>query len=186
MNLFEDDAQDENKSIYQTEIDSLFLKENEETSSENIARVKKNRGREYYYSVQNAMQVAVVGGASSPEIEEQLGKYMEMAGDVEGNLSLKNANIGVIIESAKAAARLTEALLADMRLKTMNDMMAWNNKYHLYDYKKPITEFDFDSYELKTSDLKNKINDLYNKNKGKVQDFYEDHKDDVKNMWHKI
>ncbi len=186
MDLFADEKEDENTSIYQTEIDSLFLRENEETTSENLARIKKNRGREYYYAVQNAMQVAVVGGANSPEIEEKLAAYLKMSGEIEGNLSLKNANVGVVLESAKAAARLTEALLADMRLRTMKDMMSWNNKNHLYDYKKPITEFDFDSYELKRSDLKDRAKDFYNKNKGQIGDFYNNHKSDIQNMWHKI
>ena len=193
LDLFADEKEDENKSIYQTEIDSLFLKENEESTSENLARIKKNRGREYYYAVQNAMQVAVVGGVGSPEIEEKLAEYLKMSGasegdapHVEGNLPLKNANIGVVIESAKAAAFITETLLADMRLKTMKDMMAWNNKNHLYDYKKPITEFDFDSYELKKENLKDRAKDFYNKNKGKIGDFYNSHKGDIQNIWHKI
>ena len=57
---------------------------------------------------------------------------------------------------------------------------------HLYDYKKPITEFDFDSYELKKENLKDRAKDFYNKNKGKIGDFYNSHKGDIQNIWHKI
>jgi hypothetical protein len=41
------------------------LKENEESTSENLARIKKNRGREFYNAVQNAMRVAVVEANNS-------------------------------------------------------------------------------------------------------------------------
>ena len=174
--LFDDETDSKaNQEIYQTEIEALFLKESEETSSENMARIKKNRQRAYYDALQKAMEVAVVGTAASADLEEHVTQYTEMATDVEGNYALKNANIAIIIENAKAAARFTEALLAEIRLKTSQDMTSWNNKYHLYDYKKPVTEFDFDSYELKKNDLLKK---------GK--EFLEQNKDKAKDLWHRI
>ena len=185
--LFADEAKDENlKSIYQTEIEALFLKENEESTSENLARIKKNRNREYYRAIQKAMDVSVAASAASPEINEKLKQYMEMAGQVEGNFSLKNANISVVIESAKAAALLTEALLAEVRLKTTQDMASWNNKNRLYDYEKPVTEFDLDSYELKKDDLKTNVKNLFKFDKGKINELYNYGTDQLKSTWHKI
>ena len=181
---------EENKAIYQVEIEALFLKENEESTSENLARIKKNRGREFYNAVQNAMRVAVVEANNSSTIEEKLKEYKDNSSEVDANLAVKNINIAVAIENAKAAALLTEAMLAEMRLKTMKDMQGWNNKNKLYDYKKPITEFEFDSYELKKSDLKDKAKAFYESHKDeikdKAKDYYDNHKDDIKNMWHKI
>ena len=165
-NLFADEEQDtDNKSIYETEITALFLKKDEVSTSANLARIKQNRNREYYNALQKAMEVAVNGGVSSSETEEALTSTVENTGEVEGILALKNANINIVIESAKTAARLTEALLAEIRLKTTQDMVSWNNKNRLYDYDKPVTEFDLDYYELKKENLKDKTMDFINKNK---------------------
>lgn len=185
--LFADEHQDEdNQAIYQTEIEALFLKEDEESTSENLARIKKNRKREYYNALQKAMEISVLSAANSPEIEENLNNYMQMSGEVEGNFAVKNADVGVVIESAKAAAGLTEALLAEIRLKTTQDMVSWNNKNRLYDYKKSLTEFDFDSYALKKEDLKTKAKELYEKNKDKIDGLYNQGADKAKDMWHKL
>ncbi|MBR3502147.1 MAG: hypothetical protein IKO06_04500, partial [Alphaproteobacteria bacterium] len=170
--VFADDDQEDTKSIYETEIEALFLKEDEISSSENLARIKYNRAREYYNAIKNAMVIAVNSGSKSVQIEQKVGQYAEMGGKTEGNAALKNVNVGAMIQKAKAAGRLTEALLAEMRLKTTQDMVSWNNKYHLYDYKKPVTIFEFDSYALKKSDLKNQAMSLL--------------KDQIGGMWHKL
>lgn len=174
------------KTLYESEIEALFLKENETSSSENLARIKKNRNREYYNALQKAMEVATVGTAASADMEKNVNKYAEMAAEVDGNYALKNASIALVIANAKTAARFTEALLAEIRLKTTKDMASWNNKNHLYDYGKPVTEFDFDSYALKKTDLKDKVKTFYNERKDKINDFYDKNKDTINNMWHKI
>lgn len=182
----QEEQQEEILSLYQREIESLFLKQDEESTSENLARIKKNRNREYYNALQKAMEVATVGTAASADMEEQVGKYAEMAAEVDGNFALKNTSIALIIANAKTAARFTEALLAEIRLKTTKDMVSWNNKNHLYDYNKRVTEFDFDSYALKKADLKDKAKELYEKNKDKANDFYKNNKGAIKDIWHKI
>ena len=182
----EDDITENNKSIYQTEIEALFLKENEESTSENLARIKKNRNMEYYLALQNAMNVALLNAERAAATEEASEQNIEASKNVEGNLTVKNINISEVIEKAKAASHLTEALLAEMRFKTIQDMVSWNNKNRLYDYNKPVTEFDLDYYELKKTDLKDKLKGLYDKNKGKIEGFYDNNKDNVKNLWHKL
>ena len=181
----EDDITENNKSIYQTEIEALFLKENEESTSENLARIKKNRNMEYYLALQNAMNVALLNAERAAATEEASEQNIEASKNVEGNLTVKNINISEVIEKAKAASHLTEALLAEMRFKTIQDMVSWNNKNRLYDYKKPVTEFDLDYYELKKTDLKNKVKGLYD-NKDKIGDFYDDDQGNIKNLWHKL
>jgi chromosome segregation ATPase len=182
----EEDASADNKSIYQTEIEALFLKENEESTSENLARIKKNRNMEYYLALQNAMNVSLLNAERAAATEEGSEQNKKAGADVEGNLTVKNVNISEVIEKAKAASHLTEALLAEMRFKTIKDMVSWNNKNRLYDYKKPVTEFDLDYYELKKTDLKDKLKGLYDKNKDKIKGLYDNNKDNVKNLWHKL
>ena len=182
----EDDITENNESIYQTEIEALFLKENEESTSENLARIKKNRNMEYYLALQNAMNVSLLNAERAAATEEASKQNIEAGKNVEGNLTLKNVNISEVIEKAKAASHLTEALLAEMRFKTIQDMVSWNNKNRLYDYKKPVTEFDLDYYKLKKTDLKDKLNGLYDKNKDKIKGFYDNNKDNIKNLWHKL
>lgn len=182
----EDDITENNKSIYQTEIEALFLKENEESTSENLARIKKNRNMEYYLALQNAMNVSLLNAERAAATEEASEQNKKAGAEVEGNLTVKNVNISEVIEKAKAASHLTEALLAEMRFKTIQDMVSWNNKNRLYDYKKPVTEFDLDYYELKKTDLKNKVKGLYDNNKDKIEDFYDNNQDKVKNLWHKL
>ena len=183
----EDDITENNKSIYQTEIEALFLKENEESTSENLARIKKNRNMEYYLALQNAMNVALLNAERAAATEEASEQNIEASKNVEGNLTVKNINISEVIEKAKAASHLTEALLAEMRFKTIQDMVSWNNKNRLYDYKKPVTEFDLDYYELKKTDLlKNKLKGMYDNNKDKIKGFYDNNQDKVKNLWHKL
>lgn len=182
----EDDITENNKSIYQTEIEALFLKENEESTSENLARIKKNRNMEYYLALQNAMNVSLLNAERAAATEEASEQNKKAGAEVEGNLTLKNVNISEVIEKAKAASHLTEALLAEMRFKTIQDMVSWNNKNRLYDYKKPVTEFDMDYYELKKTDLKDKVKGLYDKNKDKIKGLYDNNKDNVKNLWHKL
>ena len=182
----EDDTTADNKSIYQTEIDALFLKENEESTSENLARIKKNRNMEYYLALQNAMNVSLLNAERAAATEEASEQNKKAGAEVEGNLTVKNVNISEVIEKAKAASHLTEALLAEMRFKTIQDMVSWNNKNRLYDYKKPVTEFDLDYYELKKTDLKDKLKGLYDNNKDKIKGLYDNNKDNVKNLWHKI
>ena len=179
-------ADEENESIYKTEIDALFLKEDEDSTSENLARIKKNRNREYYNALQKAMEISTIGTAASADMEEEVGNYVKMAAELDGNYALKNSTIALIISNAKIAARFTEALLAEIRLKTTKDMVSWNNKNRLYDYKKAVTEFDFDSYALKKSDLKDKAKKFYEDRKDKINDFYDKNKDNIKDMWHKI
>lgn len=183
----EDDSTADNKSIYQTEIEALFLKENEESTSENLARIKKNRNMEYYLALQNAMNVSLLNAERAAATEEGSEQNKKAGAEVEGNLTVKNVNISEVIEKAKAASHLTEALLAEMRFKTIQDMVSWNNKNRLYDYKKPVTEFDLDYYELKKTDLlKNKLKDMYDNNKDKVKGLYDNNIDNAKNLWHKL
>lgn len=172
LGLFADEesTEDENKSIYQTEIDALFLKEGEESTSENLARIKRERNYQYYMALQNVMRIVVGNTESSTETEEDLEEFIKTASDVQGNYAIKGANIGVVLENAKVAARFTEALLAEIRFKTLQDITSWNNKNRLYDYSKPVTEFDLDYYELKKNDLMNKAKAAIKKGKGKAED----------------
>lgn len=184
--LAEETDGDTNKSIYETEINAMFLKENEESTSENLARIKRNRRLEHYKATENALQVAFSNILAFSKSEVEVKDITEAAGDVEGNFAVKAANTGVIIEHAKVAARYAEALLADMRLKTTKDMMSWNNKNRLYDYKKPVTEFDLDYYELKKENIKDKAKAFYEQNKDKGKEFYDKNKDNIKELWRKI
>ena len=179
----EDEQNADNKSIYETEINALFLKKDESTESANVARIKKNRNREYYNAIQKAMEVDVNGGVASTKTTEELQASLENSGKAESIFALKNANINVVIESAKSAARVTEALLAEIRLKTTQDMTMWNNKYHLYDYNKPITEFDLDYYELKKEDIKDKANGLIKKGVDKARDYISQNTDKIENYY---
>ena len=134
------------------------------------------------------MNVSLLNAERAAATEEGSEQNKKAGADVEGNLTVKNVNISEVIEKAKAASHLTEALLAEMRFKTIQDMVSWNNKNRLYDYKKPVTEFDLDYYELKKTDLlKNKLKDLYDNNKDKIKGLYDNNQDKVKNLlWHKL
>lgn len=174
----EDEENEKTEEMYATDYKDFFLGKYEKESSENIARIRYKRQKEYYLALQNLMRVIIIGSAKGKNIadssenylvrttggETKDGKKVNAPDGIFGGMSMK---IGADVQNAKIAARYTEILLAQMRFNTMSEIILWNDKYKLGDYNKDFTKFNLDDYVNKKKSMMDKLKD---KATGAVQD----------------
>ncbi|MCI7420791.1 MAG: hypothetical protein ACI4OE_01220 [Alphaproteobacteria bacterium] len=158
------------EEMYGADVKAFFLGKYEYESSENIARVRSKRQREYYNSLLNLMKVITTGVIKEKQISEASANYLNRttggnaAGGKEaaapegifGGMAMK---IGADIQNAKAAAVYMELLLAEIRFNTMTEINLWNDKYRLMDYSKDYTKFNLDDYVAKKKSLLDQAKD---------------------------
>lgn len=169
--LFSKKADDaETKDLYNQNIAKLFLGKYELVNAENVNRIMKNRKQEYYHAVVNMLEIALEGDGHTMKIADDSQNMKEAMTEVaEGNYGAKDMEIGTDIETAKAAARYMQLLLAKLRLDTTRTLQSWTDYYKLKDYSKYTKDeikFSLDDYILNDS----KIAQLKGLAKGKAQD----------------
>lgn len=169
----EDEENEKTEEMYASDYKDFFLGKYEKESSENIARVRYKRQKEYYLALQNLMRVLIIGSAKGKTIADSSENYLvrTTGGETKdgekvtapdgifGGMSMK---IGADIQNAKIAARYTELLLAQMRFNAMSEIILWNDKYKLNDYSKDFTAFNLDDYVNKKKSLLDKLKDKTN------------------------
>lgn len=144
----------ENEDLYKSEIEKLFLGEEDYPGGEPLARIKRARNQEYYDALQDLYRVTVSSDVKTDEISSasttMVDASTQQADGIYGAMSMR---IGADVQAAKTAARFTELLLAELRFTTSHDIMNMSD-FRLYDYAKDITKFNMDDYALKDKDLK--------------------------------
>lgn len=161
-NLFDKEITDaEEADLYSEKLGDLFLKANEDRSSENVQRVRLTREREYYYAMLNLFKTTMDNNIRSVEIEQ---KNIEMTDasmqTADGLYGSKTMQIGVDVQMAKNAAYMTTMLLGEIRYNALKEMKQWNNKFKLVDYSHDVTVLDLDYYNMLDDDISN-IENLY-------------------------
>lgn len=153
MKLFDVDTEAEEKEMYETVISKLFLEEDEPANPENIQRVVKERQREYYDAVKNALETVV---STKVNIDETNKRSMSCADTsvktADGNFGAMGLRQCVEMQNSMASLGFLEVLLAMIQLDTTAEMQKWDNKYALRDYEKDITKFNLDDYILTEED----------------------------------
>ncbi len=149
----EEEEKKETEELYAADINELFLGKYEYQSSENMARVQKKRQKEFYAAQHNLMKVVVENSADSKTISDKNVTYTDATTQVDGLFGGMAMKIGADIQKAKVAARYMELLLAEMRYNAMSEIIKWNDKYKLRDYKKDYSTLNLDDYQLKNSSL---------------------------------
>lgn len=64
----------------------------------------------------------------------------------ETNFGAKVMQLGIEVQTAKTAARLTRVMLAQMRMETMEHVQGWTTYDHMRDYSQDVTAFNLDNY----------------------------------------
>ncbi len=137
--------------IYNEITEKFFLKEDETRNADNTSRINKNRQEEYYLSLHNLFTTAVQTDGTIRQIAEKAQMMSDANTDVaQSNSGAQNMQIGVSIQVAKSAARLTRMLLARMRMETTENLRRWNTHYYLEDYSQDMTAYDLDYYRGET------------------------------------
>lgn len=156
-NLFDKKVNEEDeKNIYEEKLGDLFLKEDEERTSENMKKVNLEREREFYYAVQNILKTTMDNNIRTVETELRASDMTDKSmKDADGLFGAKGMHIGVDVQMAKSAAHLMSMLLGELRYKSLAKMRGWNNKYKLVDYTHDVTELDLDYYELDGASIQN-------------------------------
>lgn len=149
----EKEEQEETKELYAADINEFFLGKYEYQSSENISRVQKKRQKEFYAALLNLMKVVTENSVDSRTIYEKNVTYTDATTQVDGLFGGMSMKIGADIQKAKVAARYMELLLAEMRYNAMSEIIRWNDKYKLRDYKKDYSTLNLDDYILKKGNL---------------------------------
>lgn len=161
--LFEGTSVEEQESeeslaeMYGADINEFFLGKYEYLSSDNMARVRTNRQKEYYRSLQNLMRVIMIGAGKGQEIADTADTYLQKTSEVDGIFGGNAMKIGVEIQKAKVAARYAELLLAEIRFNSVAEMNSWTDKYK--NNKQDVTKFNLDDYVYKKKSLKDKLNE---------------------------
>lgn len=153
--LFDEDVADEEiEAAYDNIAGKFFLKENEPENSDTIDRITKERKKEYYNAVLNSLHKMVKTYTSINEIKERSEACSNAAtGMAQGVFGAAGMRVCVELQNAKVAARYMEALLAQIRMETTQEMQSWKDKYRLEDYEKDLTKFNLDDYVMKKETL---------------------------------
>ena len=102
-------------------------------------------------SLHNLFTTAVQTDGTIRQIAEKAQMMSDANTDVaQSNSGAQNMQIGVSIQVAKSAARLTRMLLARMRMETTENLRRWNTHYYLEDYSQDMTAYDLDYYRGET------------------------------------
>lgn len=151
--------------MYGANIDEFFLGKYEVLNSETMARVRANRQKEYYRSLQNLMRVIMIGAYKGQSIADKRDALLDKTTEADGIFGGNAMKIGVDIQKAKIAARYTELLLAEIRFNSVAEMNSWTDKYR--NNKKDVTKFNLDDYVYKK---KSAVQKLWDKAMDKGQD----------------
>jgi len=173
LKLFDTDPEEEEKEMYSTVISKLFLEEDEPANPENIRRVVKERQKEYYDAVKNALETVVSTQVSIKETNERSVSCVDetlRADGVFGSMGLRQC---VEMQNSIVAVGFLEVLLAMIQLDTTAEMQKWDNKYALRDYEKDITKFNLDDYVMTREDWLSKSKRTAKDTiKSKVKEFF--------------
>ncbi len=174
MKLFETDPEEEEKEMYSTVISKLFLEEDEPASPENISRVVKERQREYYDAVKNALETVVSTQVNIKETNERSQSCTDASvQNADGDFGAMGLRQCVEMQNSIVAVGFLEVLLAMIQLDTTAEMQKWDNKYALRDYEKDITKFNLDDYVMTEEDwLSKSKRSAKDSVKSKVKEFF--------------
>ncbi len=173
MKLFDVDPDKEEKEMYKTVISKLFLEEDEPANPENIRRVVKERQREYYDAVKNALETVVSTQVSIKETNERSISCADESLRADGVFGAMGLRQCVEMQNSIVAVGYLEILLAMIQLDTTAEMQKWDNKYALRDYEKDITKFNLDDYMMTKEDWLSKSKRTAKETiKSKVKEFF--------------
>ncbi len=174
MELFDTDPEKEEKEMYATAISKLFLEEDEPANPENINRVVKERQREYYDAVKNALETVISTQVNIKETNERsLSCTDALVGEADGTFGAMGLRQCVEMQNSIVAVGFLEILLAMIQLDTTAEMQKWDNKYALRDYEKDITKFNLDDYVMTREDWLSKSKRTAKDTvKSKVKEFF--------------
>lgn len=161
----EQEENEDNSKLYQDNIENFFMARLEANNYTNKKRIQDNRDKAYYTALQDVMRAAVATEVAGKELSDKSTEMSDTTTKVDGVYGGMSMTIGADIQRAKAAARYTEVLLAEMRMTTMKDIVSWRDMFKLKDYKKDVTTLNLDDYILKKSDY---TESLWDKAKGAV------------------
>lgn len=153
----DENQKDENEALYGADVNKFFLSKYENENSTTISRIKQARDKEYYQAVQNVLRATTGSIVAGKDIEEVSKAYTKKTTEVDGLYGGMAMKIGADIQTAKAAARYTELLLAELRMSSMSEMRTWTSQYKLKDYNKDVTTLNLDNYVFKEQSLTEKL-----------------------------
>lgn len=139
-------AEELNKTIAKN-----FVGANEPVNEENRLRVDKNRRATQVTDTIGALNAALNIKKGLSANDEKSDKTKEKADTSEGASSSVTMDIQLKIENMKALVKYTKLLVADMKMRTANDL-AGLSRYKLRNPEKDITQFNLDDYKYKSSE----------------------------------
>lgn len=139
-------AEELNKTIAKN-----FVGANEPVNEENRKRIDINRRAAQVVDTIGALNAALNIKKGLDANDEKTDKTKDKADTSEGASSSVTMDIQLKIENMKALVKYTKLLVADMKMRTANDM-AGLSRYKLRDPEKDVTQFNLDDYKYKSSE----------------------------------
>lgn len=139
-------AEELNKTIAKN-----FVGANEPVNEENRKRVDVNRRATQVVDTVGALNAALNIKKGLDENNDKTDETKGKADTSEGASSSVTMDIQLKIQNMKALVKYTKLLVADMKMRTANDM-AGLSRYKLRDSEKDITQFNLDDYKYKSSE----------------------------------
>lgn len=139
-------AEELNKTIAQN-----FVGADQPVNEENRKRIDANRRAAQVVDTIGALNEALIIKKGLDTNNEKTDKTKEKADTSEGASSSVSMDIQLKIENMKALVKYTKLLVADMKMRTANDMSGLS-RYKLRNPEKDITQFNLDDYKYKSSD----------------------------------
>ena len=147
VNIFGSNDEQEAENLYAQIIQDFFLGEDEISNSANVSRIRQNRKRAYYQAVEDLFVAAVQADGAIWKAGEDAAKMRKIINEkAETNFGAKVMQLGIEVQTAKTAARLTRVMLAQMRMETMEHVQGWTTYDHMRDYSQDVTAFNLDNY----------------------------------------
>ena len=160
--LFADrSADEENRSMYNSNINRFFVGKYESESPANIAKVAQLRKQEYYKNYKKMWDSIVNSYISVVETSDTSVNCTDSSTMAEGVMGSMTMRICADLQNAKAAAQYMEMVLNEILFETTMQMQSWTDKYKLKYPDKDVTKFNLNNYTLTAQDL---VIDGYNSN----------------------
>lgn len=148
--LSQDDAQKAKE--YNKVIEDNFLKPDEPENAESVKRIVENRQKVLLKDIVYAFTKAVnMKQQLDADLDETI-KFQENIAAVDQKMTSGNLLIQQRILDTKILYNYTDLMIAEMRLKTAQNMA--NQDYRLKNYDKNPVVLDLDSYIFKEKDVK--------------------------------
>ena len=154
--LFGDDEEEKVQAVYESNIERLFLGENEYEGNTNVARISQARKKEYYEALQNMLRAYLNTQRDIKQTSEKSVSCVDAMPVADGINGQQTMQVCVDLQNAKAAFGMTELLLAKLRFMAIKDMAGWHNQNKLRSYSDDLTVFNLDNYIFTPEDLETK------------------------------